>query len=55
LNGDRRLTEKVIREVQATARRLGLEIANIEVLSKPPSIRKARKKPASSRKPRART
>lgn len=54
LNGDRRLTEKVILEVQATARRLGLEIANVEVIRKPPTTRKARK-PASRRKPRART
>jgi hypothetical protein len=53
LNGDRRLTEKVILEVQETARRLGLEIANVEVVSKPPTTRKARK-PASRRKPRAR-
>ena len=53
LNGDRRLTEKVILEVKAAARRLGLEIANVEVVSKPSTRRKARK-PASGRKPRAR-
>jgi len=54
LNGDRRLTEKVILEVQAAARRVGLEVANIEVIRKPSSSRKARKR-ASGRKPRART
>ena len=57
LNGDRRLTEKVILEVKAAARRLGLEIANVEVVRKvarkPPTTRKARK-PASRRKRRAR-
>jgi hypothetical protein len=53
LNGDRRLTEKVILEVKAAARRLGLEIANVEVVSKPSTGRKARK-PASRRKSRAR-
>ena len=54
LKGDRRLTEKVILEVQAAARRVGLEVADIEVMRKPSSTRKARK-PASGRKPRART
>jgi len=53
LNGDRRLTEKVILEVQETARRLGLEIANVEVISKSPTNRKPRK-PASRRKVRTR-
>ena len=61
LNGDRRLTEKVILEVQAAARRLGLEIANVEVMRGSPTSRKPRKtashrkprKPASRRKPRA--
>ncbi len=54
LNGDRRLTEKVILEVQAAARRLGVEVANIEVIPKPSSGRKARKR-VSGRKLRART
>ena len=31
VNGDRRLTEKVILEVREAARRLGMEIANVEV------------------------
>jgi len=54
LNGDRRLTEKVILEVQELARRLGLPMPNVEVISKPPTTRKPRKS-ASRRKPRART
>jgi hypothetical protein len=53
LNGDRRLTEKVILEVKAAARRLGLEIANVEVVRMPRATRKARK-PKSRRKARAR-
>ena len=53
LKGDRRLTENVIQEVKAAARRLGLEIANIEVIRKPSTSRKSRK-PASRRKSRAR-
>lgn len=54
LNGDRRLTEEIILEVQAAAGRLGLEIANVEVTPKPSTSRKARK-PASRRKPQPRT
>ena len=50
LNGDRRLAENVILEVQAAARRLGLEIANVEVVSQSAPAGKARK-PASRRKP----
>ena len=53
LNGDRRVTENVILEVKAIARRLGLKIASVEVIRKPSTRRKARK-PASRRKPRAR-
>ena len=53
LNGDRRLTENVILEVKAAARRLGLEIENVEVIRKTSTSRKPRK-PASRRKPRAR-
>jgi hypothetical protein len=53
LNGDRRMTEKVILEVKAAARRLGLEIADVEVISKPAVTRKPRK-PASRRKARTR-
>jgi hypothetical protein len=53
LKGDRRVTEKVILEVKAAARRLGLEIENVEVASKPSIGRKARK-PVSGRKPKAR-
>jgi hypothetical protein len=53
LRGDRRLTEKVILEVQAAARRVGLEVATIEVIRKPASGRKARKR-SSGRKLRAR-
>ena len=37
LNGDRRLAENVILEVKAAARRLGLEIANVEVVREPPT------------------
>lgn len=56
VNGDRRITEKVILEIKAVARRLGLEIANVEVVSKSLSGRKAPKpKPVSRRKSRART
>ena len=53
LKGDRRVTEKVILEVKAAAHRLGLEIENVEVTSKPSTGRKARKL-ASVRKPKAR-
>lgn len=53
LKGDQRLTEKVILEVKAAARRLGLEIENVEVIRKPSTSRKARK-PASGQKRRAR-
>ena len=65
LHGDRRVAENVILEVEAAARRLGLEIENVEVVSRPSGRRKARKlasvpkaaaqrKPASRRKPRSR-
>jgi hypothetical protein len=54
LNGDRRLTEKIIVEVQAEARRLGIDIANVEVIREPATRRKAGKA-ASRRKARART
>jgi hypothetical protein len=53
LNGNRRLAENVILEVQAAARRVGVEIANVEVFTEHPIALKARK-PASRRKPRAR-
>jgi hypothetical protein len=53
LHGDRRLTENVILEIQAAARRLGLEIENIELVRPPAGGRKARK-PASSTKPASR-
>jgi hypothetical protein len=53
LNGDRRLTEQLILEVQAEARRLGLDPPDVEITRKPATSRKARK-PASRRKPRAR-
>jgi hypothetical protein len=64
VNGDRRLTEKVILEVREAARRLGLEIANVEVRQetstgpKKSTVRRTTtgpksRKPASNRKPRA--
>ena len=53
LNGDRRLVENVILEVKAQARRLGLEIAEIEFVREAKTGRKARK-PTSRQKPRAR-
>ena len=53
LVGDRRLTEKVILEVQAIASRLGLEIAKVDVSGGVSSARKVRK-PTSRRKPRTR-
>jgi hypothetical protein len=43
LNGDRRLTEKVIVEIQAAARSLGVEIASVQVVRDPVARRKARK------------
>lgn len=52
--GDRRVMEKLILEVQAAARRAGMEGPTIDVIRKPSPARKARKRP-SVRKPRART
>jgi hypothetical protein len=48
LNGDRRLTEKVILEVKAAARRFGFDIADVEVLRQGSTSRKAGK--AASRR-----
>ena len=59
LKGDRRLTEKVILEVKAVARQLGMELENVEVVQKAPNGAKVRKassarKPTSGRKLRLR-
>ena len=49
LTGDRRLAENVILEVRAAARRVGLEIANVDIVKQQPARPKIRKSARRSR------
>jgi hypothetical protein len=52
VTGDQRVTENVILEVRAIARRLGLEIPSVKIMREPPMAPKIEKRASRRRKVR---